>query len=78
MAYGLSIEFNEQLGRRIRKRRKEVGLTMEDVSIKIGTTRNRVSSLELGRETPTLEKLYRVADALDCTIHHLLPKKRGK
>ncbi len=74
MAYGLSRRFNESIGRRIRRRRKALGLTLEDVAIEIGTAKNRVCSLEMGHETPSLEKLYRVAKGLGCTVHDLLPK----
>jgi len=78
MAYGLSSSFNRLIGSRIRARRKALGLSLEDVAFKIGTKKNRVCSLEMGHETPTLEKLYRVADALSCTVHDFLPKSAKK
>jgi transcriptional regulator with XRE-family HTH domain len=52
------------LGKRIQKRRKELGLTQEDVGYKVGISRAYMGYIEQGRNAPSLEILEKIAKAL--------------
>jgi HTH-type transcriptional regulator/antitoxin HipB len=52
---------SEELGRRIRKRRKEVGLNQADLALTSGTGVRFISDLENGKETCQLGKILKVA-----------------
>jgi transcriptional regulator with XRE-family HTH domain len=65
----------EQLGRRIRERRLELGLSQSDVATRAGISVGKISELENGRSGsrgPTLARLYQVAGALNTPISELL------
>lgn len=55
---------SEELGRRIRKRRKEVGLNQADLALASGTGVRFISDLENGKETCQLGKILKVASNL--------------
>ena len=52
---------SEEFGRRIRKRRKEIGLNQAEVALASGTGVRFVSDLEKGKETCQLGKTLKVA-----------------
>lgn len=56
------------LGKKIQKRRKEMGLTQEDVAYKVGISRAYMGYIEQGRNAPSLEILERVAKVLRSSI----------
>lgn len=56
------------LGKKIQKRRKETGLTQEDVADKIGISRAYMGYIEQGRYAPSLEVLEKLAKALKSPI----------
>ena len=51
-------------GRNVQDRRKELGLTQEDLEGLTGLRRSYISDLERGRRNPTIRALQRLADAL--------------
>lgn len=56
------------VGTKIRKLREEMGLTQEDLAMSVGLSSEFISLLELGRRSPSLESLSRIAKFLDKEI----------
>ena len=69
-------ELTAQVGDRIRRLRKERGLTMQDVvdGGYVGAT-SHLSHLERGHLKPTLTTLARLAECLDVQVQDLLPAR---
>lgn len=61
------------LGKRIQKRRKEVGLTQEELGYKVGISRAYMGYIEQGRYAPSLEVLEKIAKQLKIKTSELLP-----
>ncbi len=59
-------------GERLRKRRKELRLTQEELGESVGVTRQTVIQWERGSFSPDMEKLGRIAEALECSAAWLL------
>lgn len=63
----------EQFGLRIKNRRKELGLTQEELGKKVGyTSRTSINKIELGLIDPPQSKIIAFAEALDTTIGYLM------
>lgn len=62
-------------GQKILFFRKQKGLSQEDLANKIGVTRQAVSRWELEIAKPDIEKLYKIAFALEININQLLEDK---
>jgi len=60
------------LGKKVQKRRKELGLTQEDVAYKVGISRAYMGYIEQGRNIPSLEMLERIARVLRVKTKDLL------
>lgn len=60
------------VGRRIRQLRGNK-LTQEELANLAGVARTSITNLERGRQRAPLHQLMRIADALGCEIHDLLP-----
>ena len=56
------------LGRKIQKRREEVGYTQEELGDKVGISRAYMGYIEQGRYAPSLEVLEKIAKALKTSI----------
>jgi transcriptional regulator with XRE-family HTH domain len=65
----------ELLGKRIRSRRQDRGHTQEELAKLISLSRTSLTNIEQGRQRPPLHQLLRVAEALECEIHDLLPRR---
>ncbi|MGM9552960.1 MAG: helix-turn-helix domain-containing protein [Faecousia sp.] len=61
-----------RLGRRIANRRKEKGQRQNALAQKIGISNNHLSSIECGKERPSLEVLISICNALEVTPDYLL------
>lgn len=57
---------------RIAERRKELGISQEELAAAIGTNQRQISRYERGDNDPTGEVLISLADALDTTIDFLV------
>ncbi|EQF26820.1 helix-turn-helix transcriptional regulator [Clostridioides difficile] len=62
----------EFLGTRIRERRKELGLTIEQLSEKIDIGYNHLSNIERGRKIPSLSTFLELINALDISADIIL------
>jgi transcriptional regulator with XRE-family HTH domain len=61
-----------RLGRRLRVSRRRLGLTQEALSVRTGLSKSFLSQVESGRANPTLDSLYRLAEAVETPLSVLL------
>ena len=62
----------QKLGDAISSKRKKLGLTQEELSVKASLSRSYIADTEAGRYTPSLNSLYRIAKALKSNLNYLL------
>lgn len=62
----------EIIGQRIKQRRKELHIKQMEMAEHIDISNNHMSSIENGREKPSLEILLRICEYLDVTPDYLL------
>lgn len=60
------------VGNKVRRFRKKMGLTQEDVAYKVGISRAYMGYIEQGRNIPSLEVLEKIARVLKVKISELL------
>ena len=60
------------VGRNIRERRLELGMTQELLALRSGVTRNVLIDVEFGRRGLLYERLFDIADALQLPVGDLL------
>lgn len=63
----------EAFGRQLRAMRKAKNFTQESLAYKSGIDRSYVGKIERGQVNITLEKIYVLADCLECLPQELLP-----
>ncbi|AKM82915.1 hypothetical protein A2422_03005 [Candidatus Woesebacteria bacterium RIFOXYC1_FULL_31_51] len=56
------------LGKKIQKRRNQIGLTQEELADKVGISRAYMGYIEQGRNGPSLEVLSKIARILKISI----------
>jgi len=59
-------------GKVLRQRRKNLGLTQEELAHEAGVQRNYVSLIERGINQPTITIIFKLATALDCSPSELI------
>lgn len=64
-----------ELNEKIRKYRKEAGLSQEDLASKIYVSRTLITKYESGSAFPTQENLEKIAVALNVKVEDLLSDK---
>ncbi|HBF4280943.1 TPA: helix-turn-helix transcriptional regulator [Clostridioides difficile] len=62
----------DYLGERIRERRKELGITIEQLAERVGIGYNHLSNIERGRKIPSLETFIKIVNELDTTSDIIL------
>lgn len=67
----MNIDYKE-VGRRMSKRRKELGLKQYQVCEMIDVNYKYISNLETGRSAPSLDVIMRLCEALQTTPDYLL------
>lgn len=60
------------MGQRMKSRRKELKITQSQLAEDIGISKNYVSSIETGNETPSLDTFIRICNRLNVTPDYLL------
>lgn len=60
------------LGRRIRERRRELGLTQEALAEKAGISTSFIGHLERAEKIPSLETVVKLSYALDADVNYLV------
>ena len=68
----MSIEVRQAFGRRVRLLRKERGFSLRQFALTTGIDKSFLSSIELGRKSPTLDTIERIAGGLDVTLSYLM------
>lgn len=59
---------------RIEMLRKDLGLSQEDLAIKLNMTQQRISAYEKGKREPDIETIKQFADFFNVSIDYLLGK----
>lgn len=65
--------FLKLLGTNIAKRRKDQRITQLSLSHACGIDLSYISRIECGKTNPSLEALYKISTALNCTVKDLIP-----
>jgi DNA-binding XRE family transcriptional regulator len=67
--------YSGKIGARIRKRREQLAITVEDFANKLGVKLPTIYHWEAGRNPVPVNLLPDIAAALSTSIHRLLPKE---
>lgn len=62
----------------IKVRRKELGLSQEDLAGRMQIDRPYISLIEVGRKQPTLSVLFRIAMGLDLSLAELMARVESR
>nr|WP_075519102.1 helix-turn-helix transcriptional regulator [Moritella viscosa]SHO18078.1 Putative uncharacterized protein [Moritella viscosa] len=63
------------VGLKIREKRKKMRISQDKLALLADIDRSYIGRIERGEVNITLEKLYDIADVLECDINTLLPNK---
>jgi len=63
-----------EFGKRIRDKRKQLGLSQEQLAFNAGLHRNYVGSVERGERNISLDNIVLLAKALNCLSKDLMPQ----
>ncbi len=72
MLVNMTSKLQAIFGKRVRRRRKVLGMTQTDLAEKVGIQRPDLSDIEHGRHAPTLKTVEKMAEALDVTPPYLV------
>ncbi len=64
-----------QLGRAIKRRRQEIGMSLRDVADKTGVSASTLSRIENGTGKPDADNIARLTDWLDMPIDRVMSKR---
>lgn len=64
-------EFYVELGKNIKKRRKELGYTQQELADKMKISLNFMGKIEVAFSKPSLDTLIELADKLETTVSQL-------
>lgn len=67
-----------ELGKKIRKRRKELGMTQEELAEKLGVGHQALSRIEQGKMAPKMDRLPLIAENLKCTVADLFRQDNSR
>ena len=62
----------KEMGQRIRTRRKELQIKQNDLAERISVSNNHMSSIENGREKPSMDKFLLICKELSVTPDYLI------
>jgi transcriptional regulator with XRE-family HTH domain len=62
----------------IRNKREELNYTQEYLAAKLHISQNAYSKIELGYTKITVERLFQVAEVLDCSITELINTEKAE
>lgn len=61
-----------EMGNRIRMRRKALNMKQSELAELLGISNNHMSSIENGKQKPSLDAFIKLCECLDVTPNHLL------
>lgn len=61
------------VGDLISDKRRELGITQQELASAVGISRAQVANIESGRSDPPISMIRRYADALKCSVKELIP-----
>ena len=64
-------DFYKQLGKNIKKRRKELNLTQQELADRLGLSLNFIGKIEVAFSKPSLDTLIDIAEKLETTVSEL-------
>ncbi|WP_367156834.1 helix-turn-helix domain-containing protein [Acinetobacter sp. FL] len=66
-------ELTIQFGQLVRKYRKEINMSQEQLALLCNIDRSYLGRIERGEVNPTLEKIYELSNALQIKASELMP-----
>lgn len=73
MPYILTPKVRVEIGKKIKRIRKEKGLSQTEVAVDAGLDSSYYSKIERGEVNPSLKKLYKIIKALGAKSSDILP-----
>lgn len=70
----MAIDYKD-IGRRIKQKRTEKGITQETLSELVGIGPSHMSHIESGKTVPSFEVFIAIVNALECSVDELLCKE---
>ncbi len=70
--FELVTDASAEIGRNIRRRRQDLGLSLEALAHRSGVSTTMLSEVERSTKNPTVKLAYQIARALGCTLTDLL------
>ena len=67
----MNSEFYKKLGQNIKQRRKELGLTQQELADKMNISLNFMGKIEVAFSQPSLDTLIELAKSLETTVSDL-------
>jgi transcriptional regulator with XRE-family HTH domain len=74
----MASDFLQGVGRAVRRRRRERGMTQGDLADRLGLARTSVTNLEKGEQNPPLSILPQLAHALGAEPEELIAEAMGR
>lgn len=71
-------EFYREIGARIRKYRKKIGMKPEMLAQQLGLTRPSIVNIEKGRHKPSIDTLLQISELLFVSYTELIPSTRSE
>ena len=65
------------IGDRVRKRRKHLQVTQQELAEALGVTPQHISAIEQDKREPSLDSLARLAEELGVTLDYVVTGKEG-
>ena len=66
------MDITKEFAKALYNRRKQLGLTQDEVADRVGTSKQMVSMYELGKRTPKVDMANKFAEALGTSLDELL------
>lgn len=67
----MNYNFYKKLGKSIKKRRKELGITQQELADRLGMSLNFIGKIEVAFSKPSLDTLIDIADKLKTNVSDL-------
>lgn len=71
----MSMDIQKEFGRLVRKRRRDLDMSQEELGHKSDLNRGYISDIERGKRNPSLEVIDRIARALDVSLSELFASR---